>query len=360
MLELKNLTKKYGETVAVNDVSLTIEKGEFFCLLGSSGCGKSTILRMIGGFEKKTSGSIILNGKDLGDLPPYRIDVNTVFQNYALFPHMTVFGNVAYGLKVKRVSTGEIHERVEEALAQVGLTDFGERMPSQLSGGQQQRVALARAIVNRPSLLLLDEPLSALDKRIAEQTRLELVDLQRRLGTTFIYVTHNQTEALVLADRIAVMHAGVIEQCDVPSEIYERPRTHFVADFIGSMNFIEGRVEAANGERCVLRLWDEWTVEVSKAISQAAGEKVLLCMRPEQLRLSLLPPKEYENGVTGHLRRKIYQGDVTTYRMELPGGRLVDVSQDNYLAHMGKEFFEADQDYHILWSKTSGEVIRHE
>jgi spermidine/putrescine transport system ATP-binding protein len=287
-------------------------------------------------------------------------DVNTVFQNYALFPHMNVFDNIAYGLKIKKVPRAELRERVDQALGQVGLLGFEERMPSQLSGGQQQRVALARALVNRPSLLLLDEPLSALDKKIAEQTRLELVDLQRRLGTTFIYVTHNQTEALTLADRIAVMHDGVIEQCDVPSEIYERPRTRFVADFIGSMNFMEARVKSSSPERCFLRLWDESDAEISKSLAYADNQRVLLCLRPEQLKLSLLPPRDYENGVAGRLRRKIYEGDITTYRIELHNGRIISVSHNNYLAHMGKEFYELDQEYHIVWSKTSGEVIRDE
>lgn len=358
MLELRNITRKYGDVVAVNNVSLTVEKGEFFCLLGSSGCGKTTILRMIAGFEKRTSGQIILNGRDVADEPAYRRDVNTVFQNYALFPHMTVSDNVGYGLRIKKCGKPELEQRVKEALGQVGLSEFAARRPDQLSGGQQQRVALARALVNRPSILLLDEPLSALDKKIAEQTRLELAELQRRVGITFIYVTHNQTEALALADRVAVMHNGIIEQCGPPSEIYEHPTTRFVADFIGSMNFFEGQVVSTTERNCRLRLWDTWEVEVDKAAPVASGERILYCLRPEQLRLSLLPPRDFENGVPATLRRKVYEGDGTLYLLELANGRKVTVSQNNYIARLWHDFYDAGEEYQLVWNRTSGEIIR--
>ncbi|OGV83578.1 MAG: hypothetical protein A3K19_09770 [Lentisphaerae bacterium RIFOXYB12_FULL_65_16] len=358
MLELINVTRKYGDVVAVNDVSLTVAKGEFFCLLGSSGCGKTTILRMVAGFEKRTSGQIILNGRDMGDDPPYCRDVNTVFQNYALFPHMTVFENVAYGLRIRKCNTAEIGTRVMEALGQVRLSGFEERRPDQLSGGQQQRVALARALVNRPSILLLDEPLSALDKKIAEQTRLELTELQRRVGITFIYVTHNQTEALALADRVAVMHNGVIEQCGPPGEIYEHPKTRFVADFIGSMNFLDGQVTTATDRGCRLRLAERWDVEIDKASPVAPGNRVLYCLRPEQLRLSLLPARDFENSVPGVLRRKVFEGDATLYLLELANGQMVTVSQNNYIARLARDFYELNQEYLLLWSRTSGEIIR--
>jgi len=358
MLELIHVTRRYGDVVAVNDVSLTVAKGEFFCLLGSSGCGKTTILRLIAGFEKRTAGRILLNGRDLGDDPPYRRDVNTVFQNYALFPHMTVFENVAYGLRIRGCGKAEMGTRVYDALNLVRLSGFEARRPDQLSGGQQQRVALARALINRPSVLLLDEPLSALDKKIAEQTRIELVELQRRVGITFIYVTHNQTEALALADRVAVMHNGVIEQCGPPGEIYERPKTRFVADFVGSMNFLEGQVATATAGGVRLRLADRWDIAVDKESPVAPGNRVLYCLRPEQLRLSLLPAREFENAIPGVLRRKVFEGEATLYLLELANGQTVTVSQNNYIARLAREFYEVDQEYFLLWSRTSGEIIR--
>jgi spermidine/putrescine transport system ATP-binding protein len=358
MLELVNLTKRYGDVVAVDRVSLKVEQGEFFCLLGSSGCGKTTVLRLIAGFEKRTDGRILLDGRDLADDPPHRRDVNTVFQSYALFPHLTVYENIAYGLRVRKTARNEIEGRVGDALALVGMTGLERRFPDQLSGGQQQRVALARALVNRPRILLLDEPLSALDMKIAEQTRLELAALQRQVGITFIYVTHNQTEALALADRIAVMHNGVIEQCGTPGEIYDHPKTRFVADFIGSMNFFDGCVASVSDRNCQLRLWDRWDVVVDKPVALAAGNPVLFCLRPEQLKLSLLPPRDFENGIPGTLRRTVYQGDATLYLLELHNGRIVTVSQNNYLARLSRDFFDLGDEYQIIWSRSSGETIR--
>ncbi len=358
MLELIHLTRTYGDVVAVNDVSLTVNRGEFFCLLGSSGCGKTTILRMVAGFEQRTSGQILLNGRDVAGDPPYRRDVNTVFQSYALFPNMTVFDNVGYGLRISRCGRSEIVQRVSEALAMVGLSGLEDRRPDQLSGGQQQRVALARALVNRPSILLLDEPLSALDKKIAEQTRIELAELQRRLGITFIYVTHNQTEALALADRVAVMHNGVIEQCGPPSEVYEHPQTRFVADFIGSMNFLEGEVVSTRQAGCRVRLANRWDVEIDKTTSLTPGTRALFCLRPEQIRLSLLPPRDFENGIPAVLRRKVYEGDATLYLLELSTGQQITVSQNNYIARVARDFYDRDQEYLLVWSRTSGEAIR--
>jgi spermidine/putrescine transport system ATP-binding protein len=357
MLQLENLTKKYWGTTAVNNVNLTIEKGEFFCLLGSSGCGKTTILRMIAGFERKTSGQILLNGHDISDDPPYRRDVNTVFQDFALFPHMNAFDNVAYGLRIKKIGKAEIQQRVQEALMLVGLGTYGGRMPDQLSGGQQQRVALARALVNRPRVLLLDEPMSALDAKIAAQTRVELMELQRRVGITFIYVTHNQTEALSLADRVAVMHNGVVEQCGKPSEIYERPQTKFVADFIGSMNFFEGKVMQNRGTSCELLLEGRWTVSLEQSLDLKEYQSVWFCLRPEQMKLALVDPKPHENGMRGTLRKKIYEGDLTLYLMELEGGRTLTVSLHNYLARHIRDFFEVGEEFTVLFNRSSGVVI---
>ncbi|MBN1948242.1 MAG: ABC transporter ATP-binding protein, partial [Candidatus Cloacimonetes bacterium] len=279
MLTLKNLTKKYGQFTAVADIDLEIRQGEFFCLLGPSGCGKTTILRLIAGFEKVTAGSILLDGRDLTQLPPHRRDVNTVFQNYALFPNLSVYENISYGLRIKKVPGKELRDRVARVVELVSLGDFVNRMPGSLSGGQQQRVALARALVNEPSILLLDEPLSALDKKISEQTRNELAELQRKVGITFIFVTHNQTEALALADRIAVMDRGSIVQCDEPKIIYEHPVTRFVADFIGNMNFFEGRITAVKPGETIIELADEGPVVYSSRRSYEPGRPVTFCIR---------------------------------------------------------------------------------
>src|SRR5512145_1230470 len=241
-VELQNITKRFGDFIAVDDVSLDIKDGEFFSLLGPSGCGKTTCLRMIAGFELPSEGEIKIRGKSMGDTPPYKRPVNTVFQNYALFPHMTVFENVAFGLEMQKVSRAEIKTRVKEALEMVRLPQLADRKPRQLSGGQQQRIALARALVNRPQVLLLDEPLSALDLKLRKAMQLELKELQHQVGITFIFVTHDQEEAITMSDRIAVMNEGVVQQVGAPREIYESPRNRFVADFIGETNFIEGEV----------------------------------------------------------------------------------------------------------------------
>ncbi len=358
MLELRNLSKSYGSTVAVRDVSLSLGTGELFCLLGPSGCGKSTILRLIGGFERPDAGRVVLDGVDVTDRPPNLRDVNTVFQSYALFPNMTVLANIGYGLKVKRLAAREIRERLDEVVAMVGLGGLEERFPSQLSGGQQQRVALARALVNRPAVLLLDEPMSALDKKIAEQTRAELVALQRRVGITFVFVTHNQTEALAMADRLAVMKAGVIEQCGPPREIYETPGTRFVADFIGSMNFFEGVVSGADATGCTLTLLGDVTARLQKPTPLGAGEACTFLIRPERLKLAVVPPREYENAVSGTILSFVYMGDSTSYRIGLPSGKAVSVSVQNYLPGMTEGFYEVGDEVNIIWSQTSGGVIR--
>ncbi len=358
ILEIRNLTKLYGATTAARDVSLSLEKGEFFCLLGPSGCGKSTILRMIAGFERPDSGQILLNGVPITDLPPYRRDVNTVFQNYALFPNMNVHRNISYGLRIKGIAQMELRTRVEEAIAMVGLGGLEERMPAQLSGGQQQRVALARALVNRPAVLLLDEPMSALDKKIAEQTRTELVELQKRIGITFVFVTHNQTEALAMAHRVAVMKAGVIEQCDEPRGIYERPATRFVAEFIGSMNFFDGTVVATDPDGCTLHVTGDTSVRLQKPSDVTAGDDVVFMIRPERLKMSLVGPQEYENSINGIIRESVYMGETTVYRIELRPGNTVTVHVQNYLPGMTEGFYEPGEEVHLMWSKTSGGVIR--
>ena len=358
MLEIQHIVKHYGHTPAVQNVSLRIDPGEFFCLLGPSGCGKTTLLRMIAGFEKPSGGRILLDGVDVTDLPPYRRDVNTVFQNYALFPHYTVRENVAYGLQVRKRPAPEIAERTDQALETVGLTGMGDRMPSQLSGGQQQRVALARALVNRPKLLLLDEPLSALDKNIGEQMRYELADLQAKTGITFVYVTHNQPEALSMASRIAVMNKGLVEQCAPPADLYQRPASRFVADFVGSMNFFDGVVEDAAPDAFSIRLAGQTRIHRRGSLDFSPGQPVVFGVRPEQLRISLLEPRDFENGFHGQIIRQVFTGEATMLRIRLENGAAVDVRVPNYLLLEDRVLaLEPDERVWVVWSQGSGVVL---
>ncbi len=358
MLELRNLTKIYNDIVAVDNISLTIKKGEFFCLLGPSGCGKTTILRLIAGFERPTTGSIFLHGQDITDLPPYKRDVNTVFQNYALFPHLTVFDNIAYGLKIRRTDYDEINERVKKMLEMVALKGYEDRMPSQLSGGQQQRVALARALVNKPSIILLDEPLSALDQKIRQQMQVELSNIQFEVKVTFIYVTHNQEEALTMGDRVAVMKEGDILQLGMPAEIYEKPQTRFVAEFIGSMNIFEGKVTDIKNGTLSIELFDREIIEVSRKAEVQKGQKILFGIRPESLRLSSNPAKENENSVQGIIENKVYFGDITKYIIKLQNGHNMQVMYQNYFLTDSKLIPHSEGDkVQVIWDKTSGQIL---
>src|SRR2546423_3387303 len=283
-VELDNVTRRFGDLTAVDAVTLGIRRGEFLTLLGPSGCGKTTLLRMIAGFATPDSGRVRLGGRDVTELPPYRREVTTVFQQYALFPHMNVFANVAFGLQRRRVSRDEIHRRVREALEMVRLRGLDERTPAELSGGQQQRVALARALVLEPRVLLLDEPLAALDLKLRKQMQLELKGLQRRLGISFIYVTHDQEEALTMSDRIVVMNAGHVEQIGRAEEIYERPVSEFVAGFIGMSNIIEGTVAAVRDGASVINIANvPITVQGNGVV---VGERIRLMVRPEKIKLS--------------------------------------------------------------------------
>jgi putative spermidine/putrescine transport system ATP-binding protein len=274
-IELRHATKRYGETVALNDVSMVIEPGEFFCLLGPSGCGKTTTLNLIGGFIPLTSGELLVEGRTVSDLPPHKRNVNTVFQNYALFPHMSVAKNIAFGLRMERLSSAEITSRTAEYLELVALERYGSRMPSELSGGQQQRVALARALAKRPAVLLLDEPLGALDLKLRKQMQTELSRIHRQVGTTFVFVTHDQEEALSMADRVGVMRAGQLEQCAQPSELYDRPATPFVAEFVGTMNRLTATM-VADGKVSV----GSQTLPADGE-SPPSGTKVTVLVRPE-------------------------------------------------------------------------------
>src|SRR5919198_257744 len=283
---LVDVSKRFGGVSAVDDVSLEIGDGEFFSLLGPSGCGKTTTLRMIAGFERPDTGHIVLQGDDVTDVPANRRAVNMVFQQYALFPHMSVYDNVAFGLKVKRVPRSEHRERVQGMLRVVSLEGLDRRRARQLSGGQQQRVALARALVNRPAALLLDEPLGALDVKLRKQMQLELKRIQNELGTTFVYVTHDQEEALAMSDRIAVMNRGVVEQIGDPREIYERPQTAFVADFIGSLNSLEFRIDDIVGGYAVMRVADGQRIVVPVGPGHRPGDNIRIAVRPERVQIA--------------------------------------------------------------------------
>lgn len=289
MIEVQEVTKRFGTFTAVEQVSLTVGAGEFVTLLGPSGCGKTTLLRMLSGFESPTSGRIRIGGADVTDLPPYRRNVNQVFQSYALFPHLTVRENIAFGLRMQKVPTAEIDRRVREVVELVALTGFEDRQPHQLSGGQRQRVALARAIVPRPQVLLLDEPLSALDAKLRQQMQFELKRLQRHLGMTFVFVTHDQEEALTMSDRVAVFSRGRIEQVGTPPEIYHRPRTRFVADFIGEANLIEAELLGIDADRATLRLAGGLELRVPAAGWPASAQRAVVSVRPEKVLVSKLP-----------------------------------------------------------------------
>src|SRR4051794_2382752 len=315
---LVGVSKRFGTHAAVDDVSLEIGEGEFFSLLGPSGCGKTTTLRMVAGFELPDAGRIVLKGNDVTEVPANRRPVNMVFQQYALFPHMSVYDNVAFGLKVKRVPRGEHSDRVQEMLHVVSLEGLDRRRARQLSGGQQQRVALARALVNRPAALLLDEPLGALDVKLRKQMQLELKRIQTTLGTTFVYVTHDQEEALTMSDRIAVMNGGEIEQIGGPKEIYERPRTPFVADFVGSLNAFDLRVDEVAGGMAVMRLNERERLVVPTAASTRTGDELRVAVRPERVRIEPVNGRAPEGGsyVVGTVAELVYLGGLTQFHVD--------------------------------------------
>ena len=329
-VELLDVTKVFENgVVAVDRVSLQIYQGEFFSLLGPSGCGKTTTLRMIAGFEHPTAGEVLIEGRRMGHTPPFRRNVNTVFQNYALFPHMTVFDNVAFGLRMKRIPRDEIARRVREALHLVRLSGMEERYPRQLSGGQQQRVALARALVNRPRVLLLDEPLGALDLKLRKEMQLELKHLQMTVGITFIYVTHDQEEALTMSDRIAVMNAGRVLQVGTPMEIYERPASRFVADFIGESNFLRGTVQAASSAAATVVIADRFPVEVPADRQLTVGQQVTVAVRPEKVRLVPIEAPGTNGLLHGRIEEVIYIGTDTFYVVRMSDDTTIRVRSQN-------------------------------
>ena len=325
-VQLRGLTKRFEEATAVDGIDAVINPGEFFSLLGPSGCGKTTTLRMIAGFERPTSGEILLDGDDVASVPPHQRNVHTVFQNYALFPHLDVWSNIAFGLRRHKVAKGEVRRRVEEAIKLVELEGLGARRPQQLSGGQQQRVALARALVLRPAVLLLDEPLGALDAKIRKQLRLELKALQEEVGITFVFVTHDQEESLSMSDRLAVMNAGQIEQIGTPAEVYENPSTVFVADFLGISNLMDADTVAWAPNECTVRI-GEFKLRAACGDTSARGP-VKIVARPERIRL-LDHGSSEENCLPGMVERTVYVGSSLQVIIRLAAGATVQASVAN-------------------------------
>jgi putrescine transport system ATP-binding protein len=358
LVQIKGVTKKYGEVTAVDNVDLDIYQGELFCLLGGSGCGKSTLLRMLAGFEDLNAGSITIDGIDMANVPAYERPTNMMFQSYALFPHMTVEKNVAFGLEQDQVPKFDIADRVHDILKLVELEDFKKRKPKQLSGGQRQRVALARALVKRPKLLLLDEPLAALDKKLRKQTQFELANIQEKVGVTFIVVTHDQEEAMTLSSRMAVMDAGRFQQIGTPTEIYEFPESRFVADFIGSANIFEGRVTEDGADH--VRVQTEFCeVYIDHGHSVKVGSKIWVALRPEKIRIT-----KSEEAVTGPNQVSAviddigYLGETSIYKVALPNGDIFDVTRPNQTrpTHATQQITWEDK-VSISWDSSSAMLL---
>ncbi|SON54478.1 Spermidine/putrescine import ATP-binding protein PotA [Hartmannibacter diazotrophicus] len=357
-IHYRGITKRFGDFVAVDNLDLKIYEREFFALLGPSGCGKTTLMRMLAGFEDPTEGQITLDGQDLAGIPPYRRSTNMMFQSYALFPHMDVTQNIAFGLKQDKLPKGEIEARVQEMLKLVKLEPFAKRKPHQMSGGQRQRVALARSLAKRPKVLLLDEPLGALDKKLREETQFELTDIQYELGLTFVIVTHDQEEAMTLADRIAVMDKGRIKQVATPAEIYEEPNTRYVADFIGNINILNAGVERTEPGLTRLAAQGLGTaIEVERDCPAAVGDSVFFAIRPEKMRLSLdAPPVTDVNALQGEIWDIGYLGDVSIYHVKLDNGAVVKATMTNVSRVVERPITWHDKVW-LTWSRDAGLVL---
>jgi spermidine/putrescine transport system ATP-binding protein len=359
-VRLEAVTKRFGELAAVRDVTLDIPRGQFFTMLGPSGCGKTTTLRMIAGFEEPTEGRVLLEGEDVTGRPAFKRPTNTVFQSYALFPHLSVEKNVAFGLQRKKVDRDEVRRRVAEELERVGLAAEARRRPAQLSGGQQQRVALARALVNRPAVLLLDEPLGALDLKLRKQLQVELKRIQRDVGITFVYVTHDQEEALTMSDRIAVMSRGVIEQVADPETVYERPATTFVAGFIGVSNLMPGEVVSANGAATELRLDAGPTVRTAESGGAHAGERAHAVVRPEKLVLGAAGDSTGDGraSVEGQVESSLYLGTATQMVVRLADGTQMTVLVPNADAAARRGLPVPGDPARLTWSDENIHIVR--
>ena len=353
-IRLEKVKKVFdNRVVAVDDVSLTIQEGEFFSLLGPSGCGKTTTLRLIAGFEEATEGTVYIRGRDVTRVPPHKRDTGMVFQNYALFPHRTIFENVAFGLRMRRLPKEEIKKKVNEALRLVEMEGLGDRRPSQLSGGQQQRVALARAVVIEPAVLLCDEPLGALDKKLRQQMQFELKNLQKKIGVTLVYVTHDQEEALTMSDRIAVMHLGRVVQIGSPLDIYNHPETKFVSNFIGDSNLFEGTVERVEKERAHVITSDQIHL-VTRSHGTSTGDRITVAVRPEKAKL-LIKDETAENSFKGSIESANFMGVSIMYRIALPSGRLLFLMEPN---DGSKPIFSPGQEARVGWDGTDSLILR--
>ncbi len=360
LVQIEGVTKTFGDTYAVDNVSLDIYRGEFFSLLGSSGCGKTTLLRMLAGFEMPTAGKIYIDGVDITRVPPYERPVNMMFQSYALFPHMSVEKNIAFGLRQEGLPKAEIADRVEGALALVKMEAFAKRKPDRLSGGQRQRVALARALVKRPKILLLDEPLGALDKKLREHTQFELVNIQEKLGITFIMVTHDQEEAMTMSSRIAVMNDGVIAQLGTPAYIYEYPATRFIAEFVGAANVLEGRVMDVCGDELLIYSDDyDCELQIHHPKPLDIGAPVAVALRPEKVLMSVLgddDPADVVNRISGTVAEIAYLGDISIYHVRTSGGKIIQaqLTNRNRVENPGPTW---DQQVSLYWHASSGVVL---
>jgi len=358
-VRIQGVTKTFGEVYAVDNVTLDIFRGEFFALLGPSGCGKSTLLRILAGLERPTSGRVLIDGQDMTDVPPWRRPVNMMFQSYALFPHLSVRKNIAFGLEQERLPRAEIAERVAEMVRLVRLEGLEDRKPEQLSGGQKQRVALARALVKRPKVLLLDEPLGALDKKLRDQTQLELVNIQDRLGLTFVIVTHDQEEAMTVGSRMAIMRDGQIAQIGTPSEIYEYPASRFVAEFVGEVNLIEARFSSVNGSTMRVRA-PALGIEIvtDRPVPALPGEPLWVAVRPEKMSIAKSPPAETgHNCVTGEVFDIEYLGDVSVYHVRLDNGLFLRATEANKLRLIERPITWEDRVW-LFWGPDASVVLR--
>ncbi|ADJ23238.1 MAG: ABC transporter ATP-binding protein [Hyphomicrobium denitrificans] len=356
IVRFENVTKKFDDFVAVNNVTLDIYEREFFALLGPSGCGKSTLLRMLAGFEMPTDGRTIVAGQDITNLPPYERPVNMMFQSYALFPHMTVEGNIGFGLRQEGMAKDKIAERVDEAMTMLELRPFAKRKPNQLSGGQQQRVALARAIAKKPRIVLLDEPLGALDKKLRQQAQFELMRIQETTGTTFIIVTHDQEEAMTVASRIAVMDKGELVQVATPGDIYENPKTRYIAGFIGDVNVFEGKVSAVS-EGCVeIDANDGYKFKTRSAEPVTVGQQVWLALRPEKIRIAHDKPASPLNAIPGKVEDIGYLGSISHYHVRTAPGERVTALRAN-AAHAVERTINWEEDVWLDWPVDAGVVL---
>jgi putrescine transport system ATP-binding protein len=357
LIRFKNVTKKFGEFVAIDDLSLDIYAQEFFALLGPSGCGKTTMMRMLAGFENPTSGRIELAGQDIGPVPPNKRAVNMMFQSYALFPHLSIWDNIAFGLRRDKMDKDAIAARVAEMLKLTRLEKFARRKPHQISGGQRQRVALARSLAKAPKLLLLDEPLGALDKKLRQDTQFELMDIQESTGTTFVIVTHDQEEAMTVASRVAVMDEGRVIQVATPAEIYEAPNSVYVADFIGDVNIIEASTKAIGQDQFHLNWIDgQPPLTATSAVPFSEGQQAHLAIRPEKIRISTDRPEDAPNALQGKVLDIAYLGNLSTYHVELPGGQVIKAQTANTRRIARRDITWEDPVW-ISWSATAGVLL---